>query len=99
MPIDLRATPDGVVIPIKAVPGASRERIVGVLGDALKIAVTAAPEQGKANQAIRAVLARALGVALRDTSIESGTASRDKRVLVRGVTLQSTLARLTEITG
>ena len=58
----VRDDADGAVIAVKAVPGASRDRIVGVLGDALKIAVAAAPEKGKANQAIAATLAKALGV-------------------------------------
>ena len=51
---------------IKVVPGASRDQIVGWLGDALKIKVTAPPEKGKANEAVVTLLAKTLGVR-RDT--------------------------------
>jgi uncharacterized protein (TIGR00251 family) len=48
---------------VKVVPKASRDGLVGWVGDALKVRVTAAPEKGRANEAVRAVLAEALGVA------------------------------------
>ncbi|MGB9626422.1 MAG: DUF167 domain-containing protein, partial [Phycisphaerae bacterium] len=51
-----RDTPGGVEVAVKVVPGSSRDRIMGVLGDALKIAVAAPPEKGKANQAVIEVL-------------------------------------------
>jgi uncharacterized protein YggU (UPF0235/DUF167 family) len=45
---------------IKVVPGSSRNRIVGWLGDTLKVAVRVAPEKGKANKAVEALLTEAL---------------------------------------
>ncbi|MFM7075771.1 MAG: DUF167 domain-containing protein, partial [Planctomycetaceae bacterium] len=47
---------------VKVVPGSSRDQIVGWLGDALKIKVTAPPEKGKANERVVELLAGALGI-------------------------------------
>jgi uncharacterized protein (TIGR00251 family) len=49
---------------IKAVPGASRDSVSGLLGDRLKVRVSAAPEGGRANIAIVKLLFKALGVQL-----------------------------------
>ncbi|MBC8106780.1 MAG: DUF167 domain-containing protein [Anaerolineae bacterium] len=54
--------PDGVRLAIKSVTGASRDRIVGELGGALKVAVSAAPERGQANRAIIQLLAKFLAI-------------------------------------
>lgn len=86
--------PQGVVLKIRAAPGASRERIVGVHGDALKVAVQAPPEKGKANAALCRVLARALGVPVGAVRVVHGESARDKRVLVVGVDKQAVLDRL-----
>ncbi len=86
--------PQGVVLKIRAAPGASRERIVGVHGDALKVAVQAPPEKGKANAALCQMLARALGVPVGAVRVVSGEGSRDKRVLLVGVDKQAVLDRL-----
>ena len=50
---------------LKVVPKASRDRVVGWLGDRLKVQVRAAPERGKANAAVEALLAEILGAGLR----------------------------------
>ena len=84
----------GVRLHIKAVPGASRDQIGGVLGDRLKVRVAAPPEGGKANKAIRALIAKALGVRASDVEIVSGHASPEKTLLVRGVTLGAARARV-----
>jgi len=70
---------------VKAVPGASRDRIVGLYGDALKVQVTAAPEGGKANARIEAVLAYALGIAAREVQVVQGHGNPRKVVAVRGL--------------
>ncbi|MBV8062463.1 MAG: DUF167 domain-containing protein, partial [Nevskia sp.] len=48
------------VLELKVSPKASRNAITGFLGEALKVAVTAAPERGKANEAAEELLAKAL---------------------------------------
>lgn len=76
-------TPEGVVIRVKAVPGASRDQIAGVLGDRLKVKVAAPPEGGKANKAICALLAKELGVKPGQVEIVSGATNPEKVVRVR----------------
>jgi len=75
---------DGVYINIHAQPGARREALCGMHGDALKIAVRQAPEGGKANAAIVAFMADALGLAKRQLEVTAGHTSRRKRLFVRG---------------
>ena len=94
--LELRDADGGTVLKVRAAPGASRDRIVGRLGDALKIAVRVAPEKGKANHAILAVLARQLRVPARALEILGGQTSRDKRVLVRGMTTVDVRDKLAE---
>ena len=65
---------------VKVVPGASRDQIVGWLGDALKIKVTAPPEKGKANEAVVTLLAKTLGVRRDTIEIVSGHGSPAKTV-------------------
>ena len=93
--VHLQETPQGTRLKLRVVPGASRDRVVGVLGDALKICVSAAPEQGKANKRIVAMLAAWLGVAGRDVQVVSGETARDKRVLVVGLSTTELRNRLT----
>lgn len=90
----IRETSDGIVIAVKAVPGGSRDAIVGRLGDALKVKVAAPPEGGKANAAICQLLAKTLGVAKRDVTIESGTSQPNKRIAVAGIDATTALNRL-----
>ena len=69
---------------LKVVPKASRNRIVGWVGERLKIQVTAAPERGKANDAVIEVLAAALGVPRSRVRIIGGETSPMKTVEIEG---------------
>jgi len=79
---------------IKAVPGSSRSRIDGWIGDALKVRVTAPPEGGKANAAIEATLARALGLPRQSVRVVSGRASPRKLIEIDGISEEEARARL-----
>ncbi|MCW5754678.1 MAG: DUF167 domain-containing protein [Phycisphaeraceae bacterium] len=81
----LEATDHGVRIRLKAVPGASRDAIAGVLGDRLKVRVAAPPEGGRANEAIVRLLASALGVRMSDVAIVSGHTRAEKVAFAAGV--------------
>lgn len=69
---------------IHATPRARRPGIGGLHGDALRVAVAAAPESGAANAACIEALARALEVRRADVQLESGARSRRKRMCIRG---------------
>ena len=79
----LRTVAGGCAIRLRVVPGSSRARLVGRHGDAIKVAVTAPPELGKANKEVESVVAEALGLGRRDVAITAGLTSRDKTLLIR----------------
>ncbi len=70
---------------VKVVPGSSQERIAGWLGEELKIRVRQVPEHGKANEAVRRLLSKALGLQLGNIRIVSGTASSHKTIEILGM--------------
>ena len=86
---------EDVLIWVKAVPGASRNEIAGVVGDRLKIRISAAPEGGKANKAICKLLASSLGVKANQISIERGETSPAKIVRISGAVLGDVMSELT----
>jgi uncharacterized protein (TIGR00251 family) len=71
-------------VQLKVVPKASANRVVGWIGDRLKVQVTAAPERGKANDAVVEVLAKALGVPRSAIRITAGASSPLKTVEIDG---------------
>ena len=81
---DQNAPDEPILIRIKAVPGASRDAIAGVLGDRLKVRISAPPEDGKANKAICALLAKSLGLKRAQISIHSGHTNPEKTVQISG---------------
>lgn len=89
-----REVSGGVEITIKVVPGASRDRIVGMLGDALKIQVAAPPEKGKANEAVIRLLANSLDCPQSQISLVQGQSSARKVLLIRRMTREAVIAKL-----
>jgi uncharacterized protein len=97
--IELRAAQGGVIVPVQAHAGARRNGVLGVRHGMLRVAVTAAPKKGKANQAILAVLAEALGVSKSAIELVSGATSTKKQFLVVGrdvVSLRAEIGKLVE---
>lgn len=76
---------NGIELRVKVVPGASRDRIVGMLGDSLKVQVSAAPERGKANAAVAKLLADRLGVSTNAVTLVCGAGSPQKVFAIHGV--------------
>lgn len=81
----LSAVEGGVRLQVLVQPRASRSRVLGEHGGALKIALAAPPVDGAANEALVELLADLLGVPRRQVSLVSGQASRRKTIQVAGV--------------
>jgi uncharacterized protein (TIGR00251 family) len=78
---------DGIVsFTVRVQPRSSRDEIAGEYQDGLKIRLTAPPLDGRANEALRRLLATRLKVPLAAVRIASGERSRTKRVEIHGVT-------------
>lgn len=84
----------GSVLSIRAQPGAKKDAVLGERAGALRVAVSAAPEKGKANAAIARVLAESLGVKASQVQILSGETSREKRFLIVGLAPAELRAKL-----
>jgi uncharacterized protein (TIGR00251 family) len=80
--------PGGIVLAVKAAPKSSRDAILGVMdtpqGPALKVAVTAAPDRGKANAAVIELIANAFGVPKSAVTVIAGATDRSKLLRVAG---------------
>src|SRR5919204_6001452 len=70
---------------LRVSPGAKRTELAGRYADGWKIRVAAAPERGRANEAVVALLARRLGIDRGAVLLVSGHAARDKVVELRGL--------------
>lgn len=79
-------TPDGVILNVRAQPRSSKAGLDGLLGDAVKVRIRAAPVDGKANKELVETLAAAFRVPKSAVSFRGGETSKTKRLLVRGVT-------------
>lgn len=90
---------DSTRLQIKVSPKSSRNAIQGWNGEALKIAVTAAPERGKANEAVIALLAKQLGIAKSRISVTSGHTQPRKTVSIAGLDTHALRARLGLLPG
>lgn len=65
-------------------PKASNDGFAGLHGDRLKIRITTAPTDGKANKHLISFLAKAFGVPVRQVTLEAGDTSRQKTVRIEG---------------
>jgi len=86
--------PAGAILAVKVVPGASREKVVGPLGERLKVTVRKPPERGAANRALCKLLADALGVRPGDIEVLRGEGRPEKDILVRGLAPDEVSRRL-----
>jgi uncharacterized protein (TIGR00251 family) len=92
--IQLQPHAEGVILPVRAQPGASKAGLRGEQGGALKVSVTQTAQKGKANQALVEVLAKALRLRRSQLSLISGETSPNKRFLVSQITVDDLQRRI-----
>jgi hypothetical protein len=78
----------GVTFAVRVHPRAKKNGITGEIGDAVKVALTAPPVEGRANEACVEFFAKLLKVPRSSVTIASGQSSRNKVIRVAGVTGQ-----------
>lgn len=79
---------------LRVSPGSPRNAISGWYGDALKLSVRAAPERGRANEAVATLLAQALALPRGAVTVVAGQAARDKTVEIAGLDAAAVRARI-----
>lgn len=87
--VPFAATRDGMRLAIRATPKSSADRILGLIADgrggaALKVAVTAPAEDGRANAALVKLLARELVLKPGDVTVMKGMSTRSKVIAIAG---------------
>ena len=97
--IELTPSKEGVLLNVHAQPGARRNGLTGEHAGALRVAVNAPPDKGKANAAIVEVLAQALGLKPSQVELISGETSRRKRVLLAGLDVEDVARRIESALG
>ena len=80
--VSLESHADGIILPVRAQPGASRSGIRGEQDGMLKVGVTQVAEKGKANKALLSVLAKELGLRRSQLSLLAGETTQKKRFLI-----------------
>ena len=94
MTLNLKKNGVGIALPVKIIPGSSRNRIMGVLGRMLKITIAAAPEKGKANKELVSFLAKTLALAKSDIRIIAGEHDHRKQIQIDQLTPEELLQKL-----
>lgn len=92
--IEVRETASGVSFAVRLQPKAKQTAVLGELDGALKLAVTAPPIEGRANEACIRFLAELLNVSRSSVTIAAGASSRNKVIRIEGLTADEVRARL-----
>jgi uncharacterized protein (TIGR00251 family) len=88
------SAPPHCTFALKVIPNASRNEIVGRLGDAVKIKIHAPPLEGRANDALCEFLAECLSISRRAVTVVRGDTSRQKIVRIDGLSADEVNSRL-----
>lgn len=94
--IPIQESARGITFAVKVHPRARKNTITGTVGDALKLALTAPPVDGKANQAVIEFFADLFAIPRSSVTIASGETSRNKIVRIAGVSKEVAEQKLAE---
>ncbi|MBI9017463.1 MAG: DUF167 domain-containing protein [Phycisphaerae bacterium] len=97
MSLDIQHNNNSITFPVKIVPGSSKNKIAGLLGNSLKINIAAAPEKGKANKQLIAFLAKKLKIPTGDIEIVAGMHDARKKIKIYNLKLNAFTIILNEI--
>ena len=86
---------EGATLAVRAQPGARKTAVIGEQAGALKVAVCAPPEDGRANEALVEALHDWLDVKRSQIELLSGKTNRNKVFLIRGINAMELMARIT----
>jgi uncharacterized protein len=92
--IPIRDTASGATFQVKVRPRAKKNAIIGEIGEALKVTLTAPPIEGRANAACIAFFAEFLNVARSSITIAAGETSRNKMIRISGLSAAQVEAKL-----
>ena len=92
--VAIQNSPNGITFAVKVHPRAKKNAITGEVGDALKLALTAPPVDGKANAACIEFFAKLLNLPRSSVTIAAGQTRRNKVIRVSGLTAQQVRDRL-----
>jgi len=95
--LDIKQSAHDVIFTVKVVPSSSQTRFAGLMGEMLKVRVSAPPEKGKANQCLISFLAERLGVKNTAVKIIKGTAGPVKQIRILDVSLEDVWGRLAPV--
>jgi uncharacterized protein (TIGR00251 family) len=87
-------SPTGVTFAVRVHPRAKKNAITGPVCDALKLALTAPPVDGKANQACIDFFAKLLNVPRSSVTIAAGQSNRNKVIRVAGLSAEEVRKRM-----
>ncbi|MDE2506476.1 MAG: DUF167 domain-containing protein [Planctomycetota bacterium] len=94
MTLALRPYPGGTLLPVRVRPASRRQGLAGPHAGSLRVAVSAAPERGKANDAVRELLAAALGLRSSRVELIRGATAREKVFLIQDMSADELRGRV-----
>lgn len=95
--ITVNAHPEGSIVLVRAKAGGKKNAIIDERDGEMVVEVTAAPEQGKANEALVHVIAEDLNLRRSQVDLLSGETSKHKKFLVRGIAPEDLLERIESV--